>query len=85
MQNRTNTNNPSNTLQFEVRKVQQQQNGRSLMVTLPTPYIKKLSLRRGDLLKMSLGHGDKSTILQKVDLLTNSDSVTSTPVALGGV
>jgi antitoxin component of MazEF toxin-antitoxin module len=68
MHNRINTNNPSNPLHFEVRKVQQQRNGSSLMVTLPTRYIKRMSLKRGDLLKMYLGYGDKSLIAQKVDL-----------------
>ena len=74
MNNRINTNNPSNPLHFEVRKIQQQRNGRSLMVTLPTSYIKRMSLKRGDLLKMYLGYGDKSLIAQKVDL---SPSVTT--------
>jgi hypothetical protein len=41
MTNRININDFDNVLHFEVRKVQQQRNGRSLMVALPIRYTKK--------------------------------------------
>jgi antitoxin component of MazEF toxin-antitoxin module len=71
MNNRINSNNPSNPLHFEVRKVQQQRNGRSLMVTLPTNYTRKMELKRGDLLKMFIDTDDKSLVCEKVDLTTH--------------
>jgi antitoxin component of MazEF toxin-antitoxin module len=67
MSNRINTNNPNNPLKFEVRRLQQQTDGRSLSVVIPTKYTRKMNLSKGDLLKMSL-KDDRLLISEKVDL-----------------
>jgi len=82
MNNRINTNNPSNPLHFEVRKVQQQQNGRSLSVVVPNRYAKRMGLAKGDLLNIRLEAGSK-LIVEKVNLLSGTQ--VSTPLALGDV
>ena len=42
------------------------------MVTLPANYTRKMSLKRGDLLKMYLDY-EKLLVCKKVDLHSNSD------------
>jgi hypothetical protein len=70
MINRTNTNNPSNLLHFEVRKVQQQKKGRSLMVTLPNTYTKKKSPNN-----WTIYSGDNSRVLLERDGKRESETV----------
>jgi antitoxin component of MazEF toxin-antitoxin module len=65
---RINTNNPDNPLQFEVRKVQQQTDGRSLSIVIPNRYSKRMGLHKGDLLKIYLDYGGKLLVSEKVDL-----------------
>jgi hypothetical protein len=83
MTNRINTNNPDNPLRFEVRRVQQQQNGRSLSVVVPNRYAKRMGLAKGDLLNIRLESGSK-LIFEKVNLFSGSGNQVSTPLALGG-
>jgi len=66
MNYRTNSNNPNNPLKFEVRRVQQQTDGRSLSVVLPAQYTRRMNVSKGDLLKMYLD--DRRLISEKVEL-----------------
>jgi antitoxin component of MazEF toxin-antitoxin module len=68
MSKRINTNNPNNPLKFEVRRLQQQTDGRSLSVVIPTKYTRKMNLSKGDLLKASLESNNKKLVFEKVNL-----------------
>ena len=73
MNYRTNSNNHNNPLKFEVRRVQQQTDGRSLSVVIPTQYSKRMNLHKGDLLKSYLeNYGDSNKLVfEKVDLTSH--------------
>ena len=71
---RINTNNPTNPLRFEVRRVQQQTDGRSLSVVIPNNYSKKMGLQKGDLLKMHLT-SNRELISEKLELKGNPDNI----------
>jgi hypothetical protein len=83
MHNRINSNNPNSPLQFEVRRVQQQTDGRSLSVVIPNSYSKKMGLQKGDLLKMRLT-SRKELISEKLELEGNPGNV-AIETELGGV
>ena len=76
MHNRINSNNPNNPLQFEVRRVQQQTDGRSLSVVIPNRFSKRMGLIKGDLLKSYLENFGNKLVFEKVNLT----AVTSTPI-----
>jgi antitoxin component of MazEF toxin-antitoxin module len=78
---RINTNNPNNPLKFEVRRIQQQTDGRSLSVVIPNRFSKKMGLSRGDLLKMTL-QKDRLLISEKVNI---DDSNTVITTEIGGL
>jgi hypothetical protein len=80
MHNRINSNNPNNPLQFEVRRVQQQTDGRSLSVVIPNRFSKRMGLVKGDLLKSYLENFGNKLVFEKVDL-GNGDH---RPIAIGG-
>ncbi|HKG87947.1 MAG TPA: hypothetical protein VKA95_06440 [Nitrososphaeraceae archaeon] len=82
MHNRINSNNPQDPLKFQVRRIQQQTDGRSLSIIIPSIFSKKLNLHRGDLLKASLESGSK-LVFEKVNLLSGNQ--VSTPLSLGDV
>jgi antitoxin component of MazEF toxin-antitoxin module len=65
--NRINQNNPNNPLRFEVRRIQQQTDGRSYSVVIPNRFSKKMGLSKGDLLKMSL-QDSRLLISEKLNL-----------------
>ncbi len=72
---RINTNNPTNPLRFEVRRVQQQTDGRSLSVIIPNSYSKKMGLQKGDLLKMHLNENNRSLVSEKLELEGHSGNI----------
>jgi hypothetical protein len=80
MNSRINTNNPNNPLRFEVRRVQQQTDGRSLSVVIPNSYSKTMGLQKGDLLKMRLT-SSRELISEKLELEGNPGNIG----ILGGV
>jgi antitoxin component of MazEF toxin-antitoxin module len=63
---RISTDNAAN-IGFEVRRLQQQTDGRSLSVVIPTKYSKKLGLRKGDLLKIHI-QDNRFLISEKINL-----------------
>jgi hypothetical protein len=83
MHNRINSNNPNSPLQFEVRRVQQQTDGRSLSVVIPNSYSKKMGLQKGDLLKMRLT-SRKELISEKLELEGNPGNI-GIATEIGGV
>jgi hypothetical protein len=54
--------------QFEYRKLQELKNGKSLVVTIPTQFAKRMHLAKGDMLRMFLEPGDKALVSEKVEL-----------------
>ena len=65
MHNQINSNNPNNPLQFEVRRVQQQTDGRSLSVVIPNRFSKRMGLTKGDLLKSYLENVGNKLVFEK--------------------
>jgi hypothetical protein len=78
MHNRINSNNPNNPLQFEVRRVQQQTDGRSLSVVIPNRFSKRMGLTKGDILKSYLENFGNKLVFEKVDLGSGSGNQIST-------
>jgi antitoxin component of MazEF toxin-antitoxin module len=75
MNSRINANNPTNPLRFEVRRVQQQTDGRSLSVVIPNSYSKKMGLQKGDLLKIHLNENNRSLVSEKLELEGNPGNI----------
>jgi hypothetical protein len=74
MHNRINSNNPNNPLQFEVRRVQQQTDGRSLSVVIPNRFSKRMCITKGDILKSYLENFGNKLVFEKVELSSSYGS-----------
>jgi hypothetical protein len=83
MVNRTNTNNPNNPLKFEIRKVQQQSDGRSYSLVIPNRFSRKMGISKGDLMKIYL-EDNRLLISERINLEGVSGNA-AIDVNLGGL
>lgn len=72
-----NSNSSRSPLDFETRRVQN--NGRSLVISLPKQFTDKLGILRGDLIRFHLHVADKrKLVIEKIGVDSDEDSAVIT-------